>query len=219
MYMDVRWQLGVNRGQWDWYFQSDFIVFYLYFNLWLIRKTILSSLISLHIGLQILMARGTHNRYTSNCKQRKANRRDTKATANKRFQRNRAQYARGVKEHLSVGLLNVDGLSASTLDDVANAASRRSLDLIFLLETKRRFEEVEENSSVAAMAMDISIPGYKVNEFNRFDAAHDKMGGGIAVYMSQSEGLMLTYQHLQYQTRIFTMYVMKGCGSQPSLLK
>ena len=204
-------------------------MFYFYFNLWLIRKTILSSLISLHIGLQILMARDTHNRYTSNCKQGKANRRDTKATANKRFQRNRAQYARGVKEHLSVGLLNVDGLSASTLDDVANAASRRSLDLIFLLETKRRFEEVEENSSVAAMAMDISIPGYKVNEFNRSDAAHDKMGGGIAVYMRQSEGLMfnistptisdpnlhyvrnervwITTQSLKMKTAICTVYL------------
>ena len=53
-----------------------------------------------------------------------------------------------------------------------------------------RMRHQEEHSSVAAMAMDISIPGYKVSEFNRSDAANDKMGGGIAVYRRQSEGLL-----------------------------
>ena len=132
------------------------------------------------------MARGAHNRGSSNCKQRNGNRRSTQSRANKRFVKARTEYARGIKENLSVGLLNVDGLSASTLDDVANAASSKSLDLIFLLETKRRFEEVDG----LVTAMDISIPGYKVKEVNRSDAAHDKMGGGIAVYKRQCEGLL-----------------------------
>ena len=120
------------------------------------------------------MARGAHNRGSSNCKQRNGNRRSTQSRANKRFVKARTEYARGIKENLSVGLLNVDGLSASTLDDVANAASSKSLDLVFLLETKRRFEEVDVNG--LGTAMDITIPGYKVKEFNRSDEVYDKMG-------------------------------------------
>ena len=134
------------------------------------------------------MAHGAHNRVSSNYKQRNGNRRSTRSRATKRSVKTRTEYARGIKGNLSLGLLNVDGLSASTLDDVANAASSISLDLIFLLETKRRFEEVDVNG--LGTAMDITIPGYKVKEFNRSDAAHDKMGGGIAVYMRQSEGLL-----------------------------
>ena len=44
--------------------------------------------------------------------------------------------------------MNVDGLLASTLGDVANAASSKTLNLIFLIETKRRFEEVDEDGLV-----------------------------------------------------------------------
>ena len=46
------------------------------------------------------------------------------------------------REHfLNFGLLNVDGLSDSSLEDVKSALTRKSLDLCILLETKRRYEE------------------------------------------------------------------------------
>ena len=44
----------------------------------------------------------------------------------------------GRKNSFRLGLLNVDGLLASTLEDVKSAVNRRSLDICILLETKRR---------------------------------------------------------------------------------
>ena len=64
----------------------------------------------------------------------------------------------GRKTSLKLGLLNVDGLSASTLEDVKSAVNRKSLHICILLETKRRHEEV---------AADISIDGYSCHEASR----------------------------------------------------
>ena len=46
----------------------------------------------------------------------------------------------GSKQFLRLGLLNVDGLSLSTLEDVKSTISLKSLDVCVLLETKRRHE-------------------------------------------------------------------------------
>ena len=77
----------------------------------------------------------------------------------------------GRKSALSLGLLNVDGLSPSTLEDVKSALRMKSLDVCVLLETKRRFEDE---------GCDISIDGYSHHEIRRSDAAEDRGGGGIA---------------------------------------
>ena len=85
------------------------------------------------------------------------------------------------KRSLNLALLNVDGLSSSTFEDVQSVIQRKSLDLCILLETKRRDEEIGSN---------ISIPGYTVKEIRRSDAAEDKAGGGIAYYTKQQDGLI-----------------------------
>ena len=87
----------------------------------------------------------------------------------------------GRKSALSLGLLNVDGLSPSTLEDVKSALRMKSLDVCVLLETKRRFEDE---------GCDISIDGYSHHEIRRSDAAEDRGGGGIAYYTRQSDGIL-----------------------------
>ena len=87
----------------------------------------------------------------------------------------------GRKHDLSLGLLNVDGLSPSALEDVQSTVRARSLDVCVLLETKRRFEEV---------GSDIRIPGYNLREIRRSDAADDRGGGGLAYYTKQSDGIL-----------------------------
>ena len=59
------------------------------------------------------------------------------------------------KNSLNLGLLNVDGLSASTFEDLKSAMNKKSLDVCVVLETKRRHEE---------LGSDISIDGYTVHE-------------------------------------------------------
>ena len=85
------------------------------------------------------------------------------------------------KHSLKFGFLNVDGLSASTLEDVQSVLNQKSLDLCILVETKRRHEEI---------GSDISINGYNVKEIRRSDAAGDKGGGGMAYYTKQSDGVL-----------------------------
>ena len=87
----------------------------------------------------------------------------------------------GKKNFLKLGLLNVDGLSLSSLEDVQSALHHKSLDVCVLLETKRRHEE---------MGCDIKIDGYSVHELRRSDAAGDRGGGGIAFYTRQTDGLL-----------------------------
>ena len=87
----------------------------------------------------------------------------------------------GKKQALRLGLLNVDGLSPSTLEDVRSALHMKSLDVCILLETKRREEEGDS---------DISVPGFNVHEVRRSDAANDRGGGGLAYYTRQSDGIL-----------------------------
>ena len=85
------------------------------------------------------------------------------------------------KNDLNCAFLNVDGLSHSTLEDVKEVLSKRKPDLVILVETKRREEE---------LGLDIAIDGYAVKEIKRSDAAEDKGGGGIAYYTRLVDGLV-----------------------------
>ena len=87
----------------------------------------------------------------------------------------------GTKKFLNLFLLNVDGLSPSTLEDVKSTLVRKTSDVCILLETKRRHEEI---------GCDIKIDGYAVTELRRSDVAGDRAGGGIAYYTRKSEGLI-----------------------------
>ena len=87
----------------------------------------------------------------------------------------------GSKNFLKLGLLNVDGLSPSSLEDVKSALNQKVLDVCVLLETKRRHEDIGSN---------IKIDGYSVQELRRSDAAGDRGGGGIAFYTRQTDGLL-----------------------------
>ena len=82
---------------------------------------------------------------------------------------------------LTSAFLNVDGLSDSKRVDVANFATKVSPDLFFLLETKRRKEEI---------GSDIDVPGYDLTEIRRSDAAGDRAGGGLAVYSKNTGGVL-----------------------------
>ena len=87
----------------------------------------------------------------------------------------------GQKHYLKLSLLNVDGLSPSTFEDVKLTILRKKPDVCVLLETKRRHEEI---------GCDISIDGYSLHEVRRSDAADDRGGGGIAYYTRLSDGLV-----------------------------
>ena len=78
-------------------------------------------------------------------------------------------------------MLNVDGLSDTSLADVQDFVSQSSPDVVFLLETKRRFEE---------FGTDIAIEGYEHFEVKRSDVADHKQGGGLVCYMKKSDGLV-----------------------------
>ena len=77
------------------------------------------------------------------------------------------------KNDLKTSMLNVDGLSDTALADVEDFVQRTKPDVVALLETKRRMEE---------MCADISIPGYDCFEVRRSDVAGHRPGGGIACY-------------------------------------
>ena len=85
------------------------------------------------------------------------------------------------KNSLNLGMLNVDGLSASTFEDLKSALVKKSLDVLVVLETKRRHEE---------LGSDINIDGYSLHESRRSDAAEDRGGGGLAWYTRQSDGIL-----------------------------
>ena len=85
------------------------------------------------------------------------------------------------KLNLKCALLNCDGLSLATLEDVKDVCLRKKPDLVFLLETKRREEDI---------GLKAAIDGYSLTETRRSDAAGDRGGGGIAVYTRQVDGLI-----------------------------
>ena len=85
------------------------------------------------------------------------------------------------KKKLQCSLLNVNGLTASTLADVKEVLSRKQPDLCILIETKRRLESDE---------LCIDVAGYDVSEYRRSDMAGDKGGGGLAIYTRNVDGLV-----------------------------
>ena len=74
----------------------------------------------------------------------------------------------GSKDNLKTALLNVDGLSDTSLADVQDFVANNSPDVVFLLETKRRMEE---------LGTDITIDDYDHFEVKRSDVSKDKQGG------------------------------------------
>ena len=130
-----------------------------------------------------MSAKGGSNKQKSSSTYQQC-RNSIRQTRNKKRQRLKNEGRIGVvdrKHSLKLGLLNVDGLSASTFEDVQSVIDRKSLDVCILLETKRRHEEI---------GTDITIPGYDVKEIRRSDTADDKGGGGIAYYTKQSDGVL-----------------------------
>ena len=85
------------------------------------------------------------------------------------------------QDGLKSAFLNIDGLSDAKLEDVVSFTSKRSPDVFFVLETKRRYEDI---------GSDISVPGYDLTEVRRSDSARDKPGGGIACYTKHSGGIL-----------------------------
>ena len=86
------------------------------------------------------------------------------------------------KNDLKTSMLNINGLSDVALADVEEFISTEKPDIVFLLETKRRMEE---------LCSDISIEGYDQFEVRRSDTAGHKDGGGIACYTRQADGLVI----------------------------
>ena len=107
--------------------------------------------------------------------------RSMKAWTSNRVRLRESYGAAKYQHQLFSSFLNIDGLSAAKLVDVRSYASKRKPDIFFLLETKRREEEV---------GSDISVPGYDLSEIRRSDAADDKQGGGIAFYTKASGGVL-----------------------------
>ena len=85
------------------------------------------------------------------------------------------------KKVLRSCFLNVDGLSAVTLEDVRNTVLQKKPDIVFLVETMRRSEET---------CIDIELAGYSLSETRRSNMANDKDGGGIALYTKLSDGIL-----------------------------
>ena len=85
------------------------------------------------------------------------------------------------KKKLKCALLNVDGYTEDTFEDVKNVLSRKQPDVCILLETKRRLEED---------GLCVDIDGYDLSEHRRSDMAGDKGGGGIAFYTRKVDGLI-----------------------------
>ena len=90
------------------------------------------------------------------------------------------------KNSLKASFLNVDGLSETKFEDVTSTVLSTSPDVFFLLETKRREEEI---------GIDISIPGYELSEIKRSDLSGDRAGGGIAVYTKATQGLLFKHHN------------------------
>ena len=108
-------------------------------------------------------------------------RRSTASARNFKFKLRENIGALKCNNDLKTSFLNIDGLSDAKLEDVSSYVRTKSPDLFFLLETKRRAEEI---------GTDISIPGYDLTELRRSDVSGDKTGGGVAFYTRNNAGLL-----------------------------
>ena len=86
------------------------------------------------------------------------------------------------KSDLKCALLNVDGLTLSSLEDIRGVLELKKPDLCIILETKRMEGEV---------GLEARIDGYSLTEIRRSDTANDRHGGGIAYYTRQVDGLVV----------------------------
>ena len=85
------------------------------------------------------------------------------------------------KSILTIGFLNTNGLSDTSLDDLRRAVVSKDLDVLGLVETKYRQEEWHKR---------IEIQGYECHEVRRSSANGDRAGGGIAVLTRKKSGLV-----------------------------
>ena len=87
-----------------------------------------------------------------------------------------------VEQHdsLMLGFLNLDGMSEQTFLDVKRTITVKKLDIVGVVETKRRLEQTSS---------DILIEGFNKIEVMRSDAADDRDGGGLALYSRIIQGL------------------------------
>ena len=108
-------------------------------------------------------------------------RRNTSGYRKKRQARREVTGVLDRKKSLKYALLNVNGLTPDSYEDVKDTFDRTKPDVCFLLETKRREEDI---------GSDVDIPGYTLREVRRSDTAGDKGGGGLAVYTRELDGLV-----------------------------
>ena len=84
------------------------------------------------------------------------------------------------KKSLAVGLLNVNGYSQTTANDVEVALSNQDVDVMCIVETKKRAEDKDK----------IKMKGFDVHETRRADADGDKQGGGLAILTRKKDGIV-----------------------------
>ena len=84
------------------------------------------------------------------------------------------------KKSISIGLLNVNGYSDVTAKDVEDAVSRQDIDIICVVETKKRLEDRDK----------IRMKGFDVHETRRADVDEDKHGGGLAIFTRKKDGII-----------------------------
>ena len=135
---------------------------------------ILGILISLQVVFDMAPSQGSRSRYNA-CK------RHARVNNNYKHKLREKVGVIGSKTNLKTSMLNVDGLSDTSLADVQDFVAQSSPDVVFLLETKRRFEE---------FGTDIAIDGYEHFEVKRSDVADHKQGGGLVCYTRRTDGLV-----------------------------
>ena len=104
---------------------------------------------------------------------------------------------------LSTSYLNVDGLTDAKLADVVAFTDQRSPDVLFLMETKRRVEEIGSN---------INIDGYELIEIRRSDTADANKEEVLLVITRTPETLSSKLVPLRFPKPILHMLIMSDSG-------
>ena len=89
-----------------------------------------------------------------------------------------------MKNNLRCASLNVDGLNEVSYENVLSVMKNNDPDILFLLETKRRYEETN---------IKIVTPGYTLVEAMRSNNAGDIGGGGISVFTKLKDGIIFEH--------------------------
>ena len=85
------------------------------------------------------------------------------------------------KNDLKCAMLNVDGLTFSSLVDIKKVLECKKPDVCVILETHLREEQI---------GLEARMDGYSVMEVRRSDTSGDRAGGGILCYTRQVDGLI-----------------------------